>query len=255
MDRFELQKRLDLALELSAKAAGFLLDHESLRSEITSKATNDFVTSADKACEEMLLEAIRSHFPEDGFFGEECGQTGDQKRRWIIDPIDGTVDFMTDFPNYTVSIAFEDEEGLAVGVVVIPRQKETFYAMRGAGAYLNGEPIHTNEATDYSKTLAILVPPHRHHELMSYYIDRMVKFYDVFTDMRSVGSAACSLCYVACGRCTAYYELTLHLYDMAAGVLIVREAGGQVTTEETEEWINIIATSSSIHHTVKELVK
>ncbi|MBQ0071180.1 MAG: inositol monophosphatase [Spirochaetales bacterium] len=256
MKKEELEARLQLALDISRRASEYLLKHESLRSEITTKATNDFVTSADKACEKLIYESIQERYPEDGFFGEETGESGDKSRRWIIDPIDGTVDFMTDFPNYTVSIAFEDEEGLALGVIVIPRQKETFYAVRGGGAFLNGKPIHTDETSDFHKTLAILVPPHRHHEVMDTYMKRMVRFYDEFTDMRSIGSAACSLCYVASGRCTAYYEMTLHLYDMAAGVVIVREAGGIVTYEETEQgWLDIAASSSAIHDKVLELIR
>lgn len=257
MKQPDIEARLALALKMSEKAAEYLLQHESLRSEIVTKAANDYVTSADKACEKIIYDMVSEAFPEDGFFGEETGESGNATNRWIIDPIDGTVDFMTDFPNYTVSIAFEDEEGIALGVVVIPRQKETFWAIRGGGAFLNGKRLRTDEASDYKKTLAILVPPHRHHEVMDYYMERMIKFYDYFSDMRSIGSAACSLCYVAAGRCTSYYEMTLHLYDIAAGVLLVREAGGKVDYWKNEEhgWIDIVATSSAIHETVMDIVK
>ena len=257
MKREELEKRLDLALRVAEIAGDFLLSHSEMGRKVDQKAVNDFVTEADKMSEKIILDAIGKEFPEDGWLGEESGSGGNNKRRWIVDPIDGTVDYMCSFPNYTVSIGFEDEEGPALGVVTIPRQHETFWAIRGCGAYLNGKRIFTDEAKDYSRTLAILVPPHRHHELMDQYMERMVKFYSEFSDARSLGSCACSLCYVACGRCTAYYEMSLQPYDFAGGMVILREAGGKVTIQERDggRSYDILATSSGIHNTTLELIK
>lgn len=255
MDKRELVKRFNAALSIANKASLYLLSHAEKRTEVKQKAVNDFVTAADREVEEIIESEIRKLFPDDGFYAEEEGIEGNQKTRWIIDPIDGTVDFMCSFPNYTVSIAFEDEDGLALGVVSIPRQHEVYYALRGEGAFLNGEKINTYEGDDFSKTLCILVPPHREHSLMAEYISKMPSFYDIFSDARSVGSAACSVSYVATGRCTAYYEMALHLYDVAAGIVILREAGGEVTLIDRGKSIDVIASSKKIHKKVLDLVK
>ena len=257
MENKLLKQRFQLALEVSKEVSRFLLSHEYLRHDITQKAENDYVTTADKSSEDMIENAIRKAFPMDSIFGEENGKIGqDKDKRWIIDPIDGTVDFMTGFPNYTVSIAFEDELGLAFGVVTVVRQDEVFSAFRGEGAFLNGERIFTDENTPLNKQLAILVPPHRHHDLLDGYLKRMRKFYDIISDMRSLGSAACSLCYVASARVAMYYEVGLKLYDCAAGIIILKEAGGKVTLlSGSEDWIEIAASSSFAHERMLEIIK
>ncbi len=255
MDRKELSARFTKAQEIANRASLFLLSHESMRKDIDMKAENDYVTSADKECERMIISAIAESFPDDAILGEESGEIGRSGVRWIIDPIDGTVDFMVSFPNYSISIAFEDEEGLAFGVVAIPRQSEVFYAMRSEGAFLNGKPIHTEEDMPLGETLAILVPPHRFHHLIPGYMRKMERFYSVISDMRSLGSAAVSLCYVACGRVSMYYELGLHIYDCAAGMIILREAGGRITLiSDQESWIDIAASSQSAHEAMLECI-
>lgn len=255
MENREVERRLAFAKAIALKAGDFLLSHEELSGKVEEKASNDFVTVADKKVEKLIYDEVRANFPLDGWYGEESGKSGDSLRRWVVDPIDGTVDYMCSFPNYTVSIAFEDEDGYALGVVYVPRQKELFWAIRNGGAFLGDKPIHTIEENDYSRTLALLVPPHRRHHLMAEYMERMVKFYSVFTDARSIGSAACSLCYVASGRCASYYEMGLNPYDYAAGALIVREAGGKVRLKECgENGVEVVATSSNIYDKVLEIV-
>lgn len=254
MDNSEKEKRLEAAVCAVRKAATFLLEHEELRFSVEEKSINDFVTDADKKSEKLIYDTLIGTFPSDAWYGEETGKRGEGKGRWIVDPIDGTVDFMWSFPNYTISVAYEDEEGIEVGVVMNVRQNEIFSAMRGLGAFLNGKRISTYENDDYSKALAILVPPHRKHSIMDSYMLKMRKFYDCFTDMRSLGSAALSLCYVASSRAACYYEEALQLYDVAAGILIVTEAGGRVSIKKEEEAISIIASASSCHNKVLEIV-
>lgn len=255
MDKAGLGRRFAEAERIARKASGFLLSHEDLRSEIAEKAENDYVTSADRECERLIISEIRRSFPDDGVYGEESGSSGSSGPRWIIDPIDGTVDFMASFPDYTVSIAFQDEDGIAFGVVAVPRQGEIFTAMRGEGAYLNGKRIHTDEKLPLGESLAILVPPHRYHMYLHDYMMKMEKFYSFFSDMRSLGSAAISLCYVAAGRCSAYYELGLHIYDIAAGMLILSEAGGRISlTEKDGGWIDIAASSQQAYGKMMEIV-
>mgnify|MGYP002675339332 CR=1 FL=1 len=250
-----IHQRLEKALEVVEIASRFLLEHENLRTSITSKAANDYVTAADKKCEELIEKNLSDAFPDDSFYGEEGGERGNSKDCWIIDPIDGTVNFMCDFPNYTISIAFRDEDGVKLGIVAVPRQKEVFYAVKGEGAFLNGSYIHTVENVDLSKTLALLVPPHRVHKYLDAYMIKMRRFYDCISDVRSIGSAALSLCYVASGRCSMYYEMGLHTYDMAAGALIVEEAGGSVTLINPDpDFIEIAASGSSYHVKMLEII-
>lgn len=248
-----LKRRYEEAIRIADEASSFLLSHESLRKDVSSKAENDYVTLADQSTESLIRDRILASFPDDIIFGEESGQDKSGAVRWIVDPIDGTVNFMSALPNYTVSIGFEDEDGLAFGVVQVPRQHEVFYAFRGEGAYLNGNRIHTDETMPLEKGLVILVPPHRHHSLIPAYMKRMERFYDRFSDARSFGSAAFSLCYVAAGRCLGYYEWGLCLYDCAAGLVILREAGGEVRFQRFEEkWIDIIASSRSAFGAMSE---
>lgn len=255
MEKSELHRRIVTAEKALREVSSFLLSHESLRSDITAKGKNDYVTAADSAAERLIREIITSAFPGDHILGEEYG--GEERRceRWIIDPIDGTVDFMSSFPCYTISIAFEDECGLALGAIAVPRQGEVFTAIRGEGAFLNGSPIHTDERADLSESLAILVPPHRNHARMDKYLAEMRRLYDVLSDMRSLGSAALSLCYVACGRVAAYYELGLHIYDCAAGIVIAKEAGGKITLlSDDDSCMDIVASSTASHERVLEAI-
>ena len=250
-----LHGRFQLAKDIAQEASAFLLSHESMRLSTRTKAENDYVTEADGTVERMIRESISQAFPSDSVYGEEFGGETGSRRRWIIDPIDGTVNFMASFPDYTVSIAYEDEEGLAFGVVAVPRQHEVFCAFRGEGAFLNDSPIHTDESGDTSRTLALLVPPHRHHEMLDGYIVRMRRFYEIISDVRSIGSAALSLCYVACGRASMYYETALHIYDCAAGIVIVHEAGGMVTLlSDDEDWMDIAASSAAAHRKMLETI-
>ena len=256
MDYESLRSRYELALDISKQASAFLLENERLGKQITTKAENDYVTLADKECEKLIVDSILKAFPEDAIFGEESGSIGTSEGRWIIDPIDGTVNYFNGFPNYTISIAFEDEAGLALGVVTVVRQNETFHAMRGCGEFLNDDRIYTNEAIDNKKALAILVPPHRHHDLIDAYMAKMRKFYDHFSDMRSIGSAACSICYVAAGRVGVYYEEYLALYDMAAGVVILKEAGGECLIRKYSDYrIDILAGSKKAYEATLDIVK
>ncbi len=254
MEKRELEKRLETALSASDEAGRYLISHEEMRRSVLSKGENDYVTSADKRSEDIIHKVLLEAFPSDGWYGEESGKAGNSDRRWIVDPIDGTVDFMWSFPLYTISIAYEDEDGIALGVVSLPRQKEVFYAIRGEGAFLNGKRIYTDENIDIKRSLALLVPPHRVHDALDDYIVRMRRFYDHFSDMRSIGSAACSLSYVASGRCSIYYEEYLHIYDIAAGMLILKEAGGRVSLKEDGDYVSILASNNQVHSLGLELI-
>lgn len=244
----------------AAKAAGAqaLCAGEVKRYTVQTKHTNDFVTDADKANEKLIIETIRSRFPEESFLGEESGESdGEKKGRWVIDPIDGTTNFFRGVPDYVISIAWEIEPHQPlVGVVYVPSQNELFTAMKGQGAFLNGRPIHVSSVTEHQKALVVCVPPHRHHEYADGYFQAERRIFDGCSDLRSFGSAALELCYIACGRLDGYYELLLGWWDIAAGTEILAEAGGICSCigGPTDTRCDIIASNGSIQDWLREQV-
>lgn len=222
--------RFEYARELCLKAGSFLLEHEELGRNINTKRVNDYVTMADGRVEDFLISEIGRRFPTDSFYAEESGRSGSTEDVWIIDPIDGTVNFMNAFPGYTISVAFQKSGVVEFGLVYCPRQKLLFSAIRGGGAFLNGRRLSMSLDLPLSQTLVLLVPPHRRHAELDGYMAEERRLYEVFSDVRSIGSAALSLCTVSASWCSAYYERYLNLYDIAAGILIVQEAGGLVKT-------------------------
>ncbi len=245
MDRFKF------ALHLAKEVSSMLLSEVRNAHLITAKAVNDYVTESDRKVEEFIRSRISSSFPEDEMLGEEYGITGSSSSIWIIDPIDGTVDFMNHFPCYTVSIAYMEDGEIIFGVVAVPEHGEIFSAEKGKGAFLNGKRIEASTISQ-GKALAIMVPPHRFHSELDAYLGRMRKLYEIYSDMRSLGSAAISLCYLASGRVSCYYEKFLHIYDVAAGILIAREAGCIVDAAEDGSFVHILAATEALYGMTKE---
>lgn len=233
----EISRRLDAAREIARRAGQFLLEQERLGRHLGhEKKDNDYVTESDTLSEKMIISYLSELFPDDGFYGEETGNSSQgQPSRWVIDPIDGTVNFMRGIPNYTISIAWEiiPFEPL-VGVVYNPRQDEMFWAGKGMGAWLNGISLHVSDIKEPRKALAVCVPPHRHADEIPAYFTTMEKLSRGVSDLRSFGSAALELAYIAAGRIDGYYEKFLGWYDIAAGTAILREAGGLVEPVEEE---------------------
>lgn len=251
------KERFEFAKEMIITSGQYLLSLKADRTKVEVKQKNDFVTLADKENEAFIISQIKEKFPQDGIFGEESGKSEDSLTgRWVIDPIDGTVNFMHGFPDYTISIAFEDEKGvLTFGLVYCPEQKELFSAFKGEGATLNGQAIHVSQSTDFSRELGLCVYPHRRREALDLYQIRQRRILDKISDLRSVGSAALSLCYVASARCVLYYEMFLGWYDIAAGIIILEEAGGKVTMDREGDYpIHIAASSAIIHDTLLEAI-
>lgn len=252
-----MKKRFDFTKTMIKEAGAFLLSHKSERVNITAKSVNDYVTEADKKCENLIVSEIKKAFPQDGFYCEESGTVDSASGfTWVIDPIDGTVNYMNTFPLYTISIALKKDDEIVMGCVYVPEYDELFSALKGSGAYLNGERINQSSFTDMKKSLAILVPPHRMHDELPYYMTRYEKILKAVSDIRGLGSAAISLCYVACGRCSIYYELGLHLYDFAAGAIILQEAGGKIKISPREgEMYDITSSCSQFFEKLLELTK
>lgn len=247
--------RFDKASSVIREAGAFLISHAEKRRAVTVKQINDYVTEADRECEKLLITALKEAFPADSFLGEESGVTdGSDGFMWIIDPIDGTVNYMNTFPLYTISVALHKNDRPVFGIVYVPFYDEFFSAMSGEGAFLNGKAIHVTDEAELSHSLALAVPPHRHHDMVPAFMDGYMKLFSVVSDIRSIGSAALSLCYVAAGRCAIYYEWMLKLYDIAAGVIILTEAGGRLKESISADGnYNIAAYAPQAESIIKEI--
>jgi len=225
--------------EAIAREAGALLRefyHRGVRTEY--KGDVDLVTEADRASEKLIGDRLRAAFPTHGIYGEEGTRSGlDAEFRWYVDPLDGTTNFAHGFPAFCVVLGCErrhaglkpDEDGeMVAGVIYDPLRDEMFSSARGAGATLNGEPIHVSKAKCLQESLiATGFPSHKRHRSPN------VHFYQEFTlrshGVRRAGSAALDMAYVACGRLEAFWEFHLNPWDTSAGFLLVEEAGGTVT--------------------------
>jgi fructose-1,6-bisphosphatase/inositol monophosphatase family enzyme len=225
---------LELA-ELAATTAAELLTArygEPARGLDSKSSATDMVSDADREAEAAISGLIRRERPDDGLLGEEgAGAGGTSGRRWVVDPLDGTTNYLYRFPAWCVSVALEDSEGALVGVVHDPVAGETFRAERGAGAQLNGEHIEVNDH-DRLDTALIATGFGYDAEVRAGQARLLQRILPQVRDIRRAGAAALDLCFVACGRLDGYYERGLKPWDWAAGALIVREAGGSVVPLE-----------------------
>ena len=242
--------------EKTARAAGEMLErHGALK--VTRKGLNDFATQMDLESERFIRNALLSACPEDRFFGEETGGDIVAAGRWIVDPIDGTINFMRGHLLYTVSIAYEQDGVLEVGCVYCPPTHELFMGVRGQGATLNGMPIHVAD-TPLSDAIVHLGFGHRMPENRERTLRAFPELLRHVGDVRRFGTAAYELSCLACGRCDAFLELGIHLYDFAAGHVILTEAGGRFTGwEDGDDGLesgNILATNGVIHEQVREIL-
>ncbi len=250
--RNDLLVKLDSAIAAARGAGELLLGKDSSKISIKSKGINDIVTEMDSASERFIIDYLETRYSNDNFLGEELGETthGDGGR-WIIDPIDGTENYVHNIPNYTISIGYEHTDGvLSLGVVYNPCQDEMFYAVKGHGAFLNGKPIQVSQVQDPAFALSIISPPLKIREKASVYFTMMETIFMKTRDIRHFGSAALNLCYVACGRADAFYEFGLQYYDIAAGLVILGEAGGGYSafldSEDLLKTGNIVATNGHL---------
>jgi myo-inositol-1(or 4)-monophosphatase len=194
----------------------------------TKSSPTDLVSEADRAAETAIVELIGDERPADALLSEEgAGGDGTSGRRWVVDPLDGTTNYLYRFPAWCVSIALEDEEGALVGVVHDPLAGETFRAERDRGAELNGEPIRVNDL-DRLDTALVATGFGYDPDVRAGQADVLRAAIPHVRDVRRAGAAALDLCFVAAGRLDGYYERGLNHWDLAAGALIVREAGGEV---------------------------
>jgi len=199
-------------------------------SMIENKGLHDLVSYVDKVSEKQIIEELSKLLPESGFIAEE-GTSDKQGERfnWVIDPLDGTTNYIQGIPVYAVSIGLLDEDELVLGVVYEVGRDECFYAWKDGGAFLNGEPIHVSERGDIQEALLATGFPYNNFSKMGSYMEFLQWTMKHARGVRRLGSAATDLAYVACGRFDAFWEYDLKPWDVAAGVVIVKEAGGVVT--------------------------
>ncbi|MGM9992408.1 MAG: inositol monophosphatase family protein [Candidatus Bruticola sp.] len=225
------QPYLDLALKAARQSGELIRKSIGSSHQIDKKGRIDLVTEVDKASEQLIFSLIKDTFPSHSILGEEQGEiTGSNATcRWIVDPLDGTTNFASGYPFFAISIAFELEGRVVVGVVYDPCHDEAFYASLGGGAFLNGQPIHVSDNSSLEDALLVTGFP---YDISSSPDIHLGMFHDLIIKARGVrrdGSAALDLCYIACGRFDGYWELGLSPWDIAAGSLIVREAGGTMS--------------------------
>jgi myo-inositol-1(or 4)-monophosphatase len=197
----------------------------------TKSAAIDLVTDVDLACEALIVDTIQSERSGDAILAEEGGGEDhpDADWRWVIDPLDGTANYAHGYPHFCVSIGVEQRGVPAVGVVYDPLLDELFSAVRGAGATLNGRPIQVSEETELGRAMLGTGFAYDVHRSSDDNINHFADFVKAVRALRRGGSAALDLCYVACGRFGGFWELKLHPWDVAAGILIVEEAGGRTS--------------------------
>jgi myo-inositol-1(or 4)-monophosphatase len=229
----ELARELvDLAVTLARAAGDVLLQGQARnRTVVETKSTRtDMVTEMDRASEALIAEAIRSHRPHDGLLGEEGTATaGTTGITWIVDPLDGTTNYLYDFPSWAVSIAAEVDGEVQAGAVYDPVHNEVFQAAKGGGAFVDGRPLHINDAAELATALVGTGFAYDAAERRRQ-AEELVLVLPAVRDIRRAGSAASDLCWVAAGRLDAYYERGTQRWDTAAGGLIAAEAGATVGT-------------------------
>ena len=221
---------VDLAISIG-RSAGELIAEGRRRglTDVTSKSTStDMVTEYDRSSERLIVDRILSARPDDAILGEEgADHSGTSGIEWLIDPIDGTTNFLYGLAGFAVSIAARDTDGPLVGVVVIPSLGEVFSARRGGGAFCNGEPVSCS-TTDRLGTALVATGFSYHPERRQRQAARVASIIGSIRDIRRIGAAAPDLCYTASGRVDAYFEEYLNPWDLAAGEVIAREAGCRV---------------------------
>ena len=217
----------------AARRAGSIINRAALAGgglQVRSKRANDFVTEVDKAAEAAILEVVRKAYPSHAILAEESGasEAGDNEFRWIIDPLDGTTNFIHGFPQYCVSIAVDQKGALEHAVVYDPVKDELFTATKGRGAFLNDRRIRVTKCARLGEALVGTGFPFKELDRVELYLRQLRAVMEKSSGVRRAGAAALDLAYVACGRLDAFWELGLSPWDLAGGALLIQEAGGLV---------------------------
>lgn len=223
---------LNFAIETAREAGQILLEKFGRKISVSKKGDIDLVTEADLASEKLIIERIRSHYPKHSILAEESGEAisldGVNTWKWIIDPLDGTTNFAHGYPCFCVTLALEHDGEIVVGVTFDPTRNELFAAEKGKGATLNNKPMRVSETEKLSESLIITGFPYDFKQREDF-AKHLTQFLLKSRGVRRDGSAAIDMAYVACGRFDGFWEEGLNPWDVAAGVLLIEEAGGRVS--------------------------
>ena len=255
-------KDITIEIEKAARETGAFILKESESYDINlteSKGLNDFVSYVDKGSENMLVKKLSLLLPEAGFITEEGTiEKRGLKYCWVIDPLDGTTNFLHGLHPYAISIALMEDDEVVAGVVYEVSGNEVFTSWKDGGAWLNGKAFHVSKATRLADSLIATGFPYSDFDLIDPYMKCLTHFCKHTHGIRRLGSASIDLAYLACGRFEAFYEYGLHPWDVAAGILLVREAGGRVSDfsgiEKNLTGEEIVAANSSVFSDVLEIV-
>ncbi|TDQ17173.1 myo-inositol-1(or 4)-monophosphatase [Algoriphagus boseongensis] len=227
-----ISKLLEQTQEVAKEVGAFIRKERSHFNvdKVEHKGFNDLVSYVDKEAERQIVEKLSAILPEAGYITEEgTNTTQAEVYNWVIDPLDGTTNFIHGIPVFSVSIALMEKDQVILGVVYEINRHECFYAKKGGGAFCNDTPIQVSKAPDLAASLISTGFPYYNFELIDRYLNSMKSLMQKTHGLRRLGSAAVDLCYVATGRTEGFFEYNLNSYDVAAGTLIVQEAGGTVT--------------------------
>lgn len=262
MDSTQLRSLCEQVQAVAREAGNFIINERKAFStkKVEVKGQNDFVSYVDKESEKLIVSRLKEILPEAGFITEEGTEAKDNNPlKWVIDPLDGTTNFIHGMPFFAVSIALINGKEPLLGVVYEINQDEMFYGWKDGGAYLNSQRIHVSEAATVKDSLLGTGFPYYDYHLLNEYLELFKHLMKHSHGIRRPGSAATDLAYVAAGRFDGFYEYSLSPWDVAAGILLVKEAGGIVTDfsggDDAIFTKEIIATNPHIHREFSQLLR
>lgn len=244
----------ELAISIAYQAGEILRKNigKITADDVEDKLPFDYVTEIDKACEQLIIDSIKKNFPDHEILAEESGKNqNNHSFRWIIDPLDGTTNFIHGYPHSSISIALQKDDEVILGVIHDPYRDELYFAEKNNGAYCNGRPIQVSRQTNVNNCLIATGFPFKSRHLLDQYWQVLSSIFMEVSGIRRTGSAALDLAYVACGRFDGFWELKLSPWDVAAGAIIIEEAGGKITDFEGKKnhiWSGDVIASNSIIH-------
>lgn len=251
---------LELAIQCALESGRIQGEYFQKRVGIHHKGEINIVTDVDIACQKRIIEFIEKSYPDDYIIAEEKDNVFDEKgNKWIVDPLDGTTNYAHGYPFFCTSIAYEVKGEVVVGVIYNPIFNELFFSQKGHGAYFNGEKIRVSSINDMKQALLSTGFPYDLPTSKKNNINHFVNFLYHAQAVRRDGSAAMNLAYIACGRFDGHWEMKLNPWDMAAGVLLVREAGGTITDFKGEGFSiygdELVASNGLLHDQLIEVLK
>lgn len=254
-----LKEHEKTAIEAAKLGADVLSSYFNKIKDFNVKKEAGFVTKADTESEKVIAEFLAKKTPEFSIFAEENGLIKKSEDKWIFDPLDGTTNFFHGVPHYNISIALEMDSEIVVGVVYNPVTKEMYHCTKNGGAYKNGQPIHVSKNEDISTCMLGTGFAYIRGELLDEQLAIFKRFTHLTHGLRRFGAAALDMCCVACGIYDGFYEKTLSPWDVAAGSLLIKEAGGKLSSYTGDEFSiyskNIVASNGLIHNDMVKIIQ